>query len=233
MEKENIVIGIEGYVGTGKTSVCKQLLNEIPNSVLIHGGNIYRAIVYGILKSGVIDFEKEKEKLKNIDVKSIMDKLRLEVKIENRESVIYINKEKIDDEKLQSLKTSMATSKISNIANNRELYKFGKEIIEDAKSKYNVILSSRDIVNMYPKVNYHFLLIGDIDERVNRKYEQYKGILSKEELKEHILKRDELQRKSGYYKIHEKTIVIDVTEYKTIKEEKEALLKYIKILSSV
>ena len=45
----NIVIGIEGYVGTGKTSVCRKLLDKIPNSVLLHGGNIYRAITYGIL----------------------------------------------------------------------------------------------------------------------------------------------------------------------------------------
>ena len=32
---ENIVIGIEGDVGTGKTSVCRKLLDKIPNSVLL------------------------------------------------------------------------------------------------------------------------------------------------------------------------------------------------------
>ena len=51
---DNIVVGIEGYVGTGKTAVCKNLLNKIPNSVLLHGGNIYRAISYGILKTAVL-----------------------------------------------------------------------------------------------------------------------------------------------------------------------------------
>ena len=30
---ENKVIGIEGYVGAGKTAICKNLLNKIPNSI--------------------------------------------------------------------------------------------------------------------------------------------------------------------------------------------------------
>ena len=50
MEKEHIVIGIEGLVGAGKTSICRKLLKKIPNTVLLHGGNLYRAIVYTLLQ---------------------------------------------------------------------------------------------------------------------------------------------------------------------------------------
>ena len=32
---ENIVIGIEGLVGAGNTAICKELLNKIPNSMLL------------------------------------------------------------------------------------------------------------------------------------------------------------------------------------------------------
>ena len=45
-----MVIGIEGLVGAGKTSICRELLNIIPNAVLLHGGNLYRAIVYALLQ---------------------------------------------------------------------------------------------------------------------------------------------------------------------------------------
>ena len=31
---ENKVIGIEGYVGAGKTAICRELLNLIPNSII-------------------------------------------------------------------------------------------------------------------------------------------------------------------------------------------------------
>ena len=49
----NIVIGIEGYVGAGKTAICKELLNKIPNSILLDGGSLYRAIVCSLMQSGV------------------------------------------------------------------------------------------------------------------------------------------------------------------------------------
>ena len=48
----NIVIGIEGLVGAGKTSICRKLTEIIPNTVMFNGGNLYRAIVYGLMKSG-------------------------------------------------------------------------------------------------------------------------------------------------------------------------------------
>lgn len=225
---ENIVIGIEGYVGTGKTSVCRNLLDKIPNSVLLHGGNIYRAITYGILKTGLINVKEDTNKLSSLNIKNIMDKLKLKIEIENNESVVYIHDQKVNENDLQSLETSIATSKISNYANNEKLYDFGRNIIESLKQNYNVILSSRDIVNMYPKVDYHFLLVADMDERVRRKMNQYKGEITADELKEHIQKRDELQKQSGYYKIHPITKVIDVTACKTVEDETNKIMEFIK-----
>lgn len=225
----NIVIGIEGYVGTGKTTVCRKLLDKVPNSILLHGGNIYRAISYGIIKTGLLVQKENLSKLNHLDMKNIMDKLKLKIELENKETVVYIHDKKVKEEDLQSLETSMATSKISNIANNDKLYEFGRNIIETFKQKYNVILSSRDIVNMYPKVDYHFLLIADIDERVRRKIGQYKGKITEEELKKHIEERDKLQKESGYYKIYPITKVIDVTNLKTPEDTMNKLLEYINI----
>ena len=67
---ENIVIGIEGTVGAGKTSICRELLNEIDNSIILHGGEIYRAIVYGMMKE-----KPDMENLQNLDAFEIMKKL--------------------------------------------------------------------------------------------------------------------------------------------------------------
>ena len=55
---QNLVIGIEGLVGAGKTSICRELIKKIPNTVLLNGGNLYRAIVYVMMKNG--------EKLENM-----------------------------------------------------------------------------------------------------------------------------------------------------------------------
>lgn len=229
---QNIVIGIEGLVGSGKTSISKELLKYIPNSVLIHGGNIYRAIVYGISNSKV-DIKSLMKKMKNIDIMQIMKKINLEIKLENRETVIYIDGEKIDNKDLQSEKSSIAVSAVSNVADNTKLYEFGKELIDSFREKYNVILSSRDIIKMYPDVNYHFFITADLKERINRKYNQYCGGVSKKQVEETIKKRDLLQEKSGYYNIYEKTKVIDVTNHKTIKDATNKLLEHIKIEATV
>lgn len=228
MKEENIVIGIEGLVGSGKTSICRKLLDYIPNSIILHGGNIYRAVVYGMMNSG-IDLKNIKNKSKNLDIMDVMQKLGIDIKLENRETVIYINNKKIDEEELQSDKSSMAVSVVSNVADNTKFYQFGKKIIDKYREKYNVILSSRDIVKMYPNVTYHFFITATLDERVRRKSIQYKEKIDLKKLKENIEKRDKLQEDSGYYKIYDITNVIDVTNCKTIEEGAELVLDKISL----
>mgnify|MGYP004492610905 FL=1 len=218
---KNIVIGIEGTVGAGKTSICRELLKDIDNSIILHGGEIYRAIVYGMLQTKIEDTE-------NIEAFSIMKKLGIEIKLENKETVIYMNGKKIDEKELQSKKSSIEVSKVSNKADNTKLYQFGKELIDKYRNKYNVILSSRDIVKMYPDVTYHFFIDASIEERTNRKYIQYNKEIPKEQIKEMIQIRDELQEKSGYYKIYPQTQIIDVTNCASAKEAEKLVLKNIK-----
>lgn len=219
---ENIVIGIEGTVGSGKTSICRNLLDKIENSIILHGGNIYRAIVYGMSKSRKINTKN------NLDAFEIMKELGIEIKLEDRETVIYMNGKKVDEKDLQSQKASMAVSQISNMANNEKLYEFGKELIDNFRKDYNIILSSRDIVKMYPDVTYHFFIDALLEERTNRKFLQYNKEIPKEQIKETIQKRDELQEKSGYYKIYPQTKIIDVTKCKTVEEATELVLENMK-----
>lgn len=217
----NIVIGIEGTVGAGKTSICRELLKDIENSIILHGGEIYRAIVYGMMQTKI-------ENAQDLDTFDIMKKLGIEIKLENKETVIYMNEKKVDEKDLQSKKSSMAVSKVSNIADNTRLYQFGKELIDKYREKYNVILSSRDIVKMYPDVTYHFFIDASIEERTNRKYMQYNKEIPKEQIREMIQIRDDLQEKSGYYKIYPQTKIIDVTNCKSAKESEKLVLENMK-----
>ena len=217
----NIVIGIEGTVGAGKTSICRELLKQIENSIILHGGEIYRAIVYGMMKNKIENTEK-------LDAFEIMKRLGIEIKIENKETVIYMKGKKIAEKELQSKQASMAVSKVSNVADNTKLYEFGRKLIDEYREKYNIILSSRDIVKMYPNVTQHFFIDASLEERTNRKYMQYNKEIPKEQIKEMIQVRDELQEKSGYYKIYPQTRIIDVTNCKSAKESEKLVLENMK-----
>ena len=157
-----------------------------------------------------------------------MKRLGIEIKLENRETVIYMNGNRIEEKDLQSKQASLAVSKVSNIADNTKLYEFGKKLIDEYRKKYNIILSSRDIVKMYPDVTKHFFIDASIEERTNRKYMQYNKEIPKEQINEMIQTRDELQEKSGYYKIYPQTKIIDVTNCKNAKESAQKVLENIK-----
>ena len=69
----NIVIGIEGMVGAGKTSICDELLNLIPNSIFVDGSKIYRALIEALhmaKDSLKFDENSQKESPQNGDIKA-------------------------------------------------------------------------------------------------------------------------------------------------------------------
>lgn len=223
---QNIVIGIEGPVGSGKTSICREIIKETPNTVLLNGGNLYRAIVYCIMKNGT-KIQELKNKMKNINIKQVMDYFEIEIKIEDNETKFYIKGQKIEEEELQSQESSMGVSIVGGMANNEALFQFARQLIDKLKENNNVIIAGRSVMQIYPKTDYHFFITADLEERINRKYIQYKEEITKEKIREDIIKRDELQQKAGFYNLHEKTIVIDVTNCKTVKESTQKVKDHI------
>lgn len=223
----NLVICIEGLVGAGKTTICRQLINKIPNTVLLNGGNLYRTVISAIIEKGT-KISDLVENAKSIDIKKMMDILKIEIKIEDGETCFYIDGIKADEDYIQSKEISMAVSSIGGRANEENLYKFAKELIDNLKEKYNVIVSGRDLMKIYPECDYHIFITADLDERVKRKAMQYDN-KNLEEIKENIIKRDELQKEAGYYDLSGITTVVDVTECKTAEESTNKVLEILKI----
>jgi cytidylate kinase len=223
-----MVIGIEGLVGAGKTSICRELINRIPNTVLLNGGNLYRAIVYISVKNGK-SVKELSSAGKKLDIKDMMDLFNINIKVENNETMIYVGNKKLDEEVLQSKESSLAVSKVGGSANNESLFKFARELINDLKKDYNVVISGRSIMQIYPDTDYHFFVTADLDERVKRKCTQYNSKEKYEEIKNNIMQRDGLQEKAGFYKLSPNTIVLDVTNCKSVKESTDLLLSKINL----
>ena len=222
-----LVIGIEGLVGAGKTSICREMIKRIPNTILVNGGNIYRAIVGTIMKNGEM-LQSLKVNVQDLDMKKLMDSLKLEFRIENNETIMYCNGEKVDEEYIQSKEVSLAVSSLGGKTDERALFENAKKIIDELKEKYNVIVSGRGVMKIYPECDYHLFITADLDERVKRKASQY-GTEKLDEIRQNIVKRDELQKEAGYYDISSKTIVIDVTECKTIEESTDKVMEALNV----
>jgi len=229
---QNIVIGIEGLVGAGKTSICRNLIKIIPNAVLLNAGDLYRAIVYIMMKNGST-ISRMKQAGKSLEIRELIDLFQIEIKIENNETVVYSNGERLKEEDLQSKETSLAVSEVSNTADNKEAFVFVKNLIDNLKKDYNVIFSGRATMKIYPECDYHFFIVADLDERVRRKCIQYNNKESKTEIRNNIIKRDELQEKSGFYEYSPITIEIDVTECKNVEESTQKVLQKMTVFESI
>lgn len=217
----NIVIGIEGQVASGKTSICKELVNMIPNSIFIDGGNIYRGIVEALALAHI-----EPTKMgKDLDPLEIMKKLKVEFKIENKMTEIYIAGNKISEDIIQNAHNAVEVSKMANTSDNSHLFTFARNIIEQYKQKYNIIVSARELLDIYPNMDCHVFVTATLEERIKRRYAQYNGKYTVEEITKMIESRDKLHEQSGFNKKGAKTITVDVTESKNAKEAAEKILK--------
>ena len=223
----NLVIGIEGLVGAGKTSICRELIKKIPNTILVNGGNIYRSIIGVMMKQGS-KLQELKENSEKIDMKKMMDLLNINFKIENNETIMYVGNENVSEEYIQSKEVSLAVSSLGGKTNEKELFNYAKNLIDDFKKDYNVILSGRGVLNIYPECDYHLFITASLDERIRRKASQYDDS-ELEKVKENIIKRDELQEKAGYYDLSEITKVIDVTDCKSVDESTDKVLEILNI----
>ena len=229
---KNIVIGIEGMVGAGKTSICDELLNLIPNSIFVDGSKIYRALIEALhMEKDNINSLEQMAMLTPFD---LLKKLQVEFKIEDRKTVIYIAGKKVNEEAMKSMQNSIGVSKMANQADNSKLFAFAHQIIQEYSKKFNIIVSARDLVKIYPEMDLHIFITASLEERVQRRYNQLKGEYTIDEVRNSIIQRDILHEKSGFNETFDKTVKVDVTGDSSAKESAKKIFdKYISKLLKI
>ncbi len=228
----NIVVGIEGMVGAGKTSICDELLNLIPNSIFVDGSKIYRALIEALHMAK--DNINSLEQMAILTPFDLLKKLQVEFKIEDRKTVIYIAGKKIDEEAMKSMQNSIGVSKMANQADNSKLFAFAHQIIQEYSKKFNIIVSARDLVKIYPEMDLHIFITASLEERVQRRYNQLKGEYTIDEVRNSVIQRDILHEKSGFNETFDKTVKVDVTGDSSAKESAKKIFdKYISKLLKI
>ena len=252
----NIVIGIEGMVGAGKTSICDELLNLIPNSIFVDGSKIYRALIEALhMAKDSLRFDENSkaedaassnkkpdlfeginslEQMAMLTPFDLLKKLQVEFKIEDRKTVIYIAGKKVNEEAMKSMQNSIGVSKMANQADNSKLFAFAHQIIQEYSKKFNIIVSARDLVKIYPEMDLHIFITASLEERVQRRYNQLKGEYTIDEVRNSVIQRDILHEKSGFNETFDKTIKVDVTGDSSAKESAKKIFdKYISKLLKI
>ena len=225
----NFVIGIEGDVGAGKTSICKELVNVIDNTVFVDAGDMARAIVMVIKKNPLLwPTGLKLISGKKVDMDKVMKKIKLSFTFNDHDTQIYVNNKIVPFEKLQTRKNGMGVSKFTGKVDWDSLNKFVSDKINMVRKDHNVILAGRGLVDLYKDLTCHIFVTADLKVRVERRSKQYEGQFSKEEIEKEIIERDRLHEESGFNKKSEKTIEVDVTNCQSVKEATNLVINVLK-----
>ena len=176
---KKIIIAIDGYSGTGKTSTAKQVAVEL-GYVCIDTGAMYRAITWFFLNNKV-DISDQ------TSVKSAIS----QCKIHFEQSSIFLNGHCVNQE-IRKMEINEYVSKISAIEEVREF--LSKQQQDIGKSK-GVVMEGRDIgTKIFPNAELKIFLTANIEIRAQRRQKELSGSqqkISAQEIRENLKKRDQ------------------------------------------
>ncbi len=163
MGKNNFIVAIDGYAGSGKSTIAKEVAKRL-NFFYLDTGAMYRALTYKIIKEK-IDYQKEQE------LKKILKNLKIDFKKENKETKIYLNNEDVTD-KIRAPKVEKLVSPISAIKIVREkMVKLQRKIAHQK----SLIAEGRDITSIvFPKANLKIFVDCELKERAKRRFKEAK-----------------------------------------------------------
>ena len=222
----NIIIAIDGYSSTGKSTTAKAVAKAL-GYVYIDTGAMYRAVTYLALEKGYASTS-------GIEVKSLMKVLRKsEIKfVYNPElgfSEIYLDGKNIENE----IRGIELANWVSEVAKQSEVRTYLVDLQRKMGKDKGIVMDGRDIgTTVFPEAELKIFMTASEKVRAARRYRelQAKGDnASFEEVLANIQHRDHIDttRKESPLRKADDAIVIDNTNL-TIEEQVEKILAMVK-----
>lgn len=183
---KSIIIAIDGYSSTGKSTIAKALAKRLSYKY-IDTGAMYRAVTLfalreGVISSGEIDKKRLLSHLSSLEISFVLDA--------GNNSVVSLNGEIVEG-LIRGMEVSSWVSKISAIPEVRELLVAQQQRMGSEKG---VIMDGRDIGSVvFPDAELKLFMTASEDIRAKRRYDELcsKGEqVSLEQVKKNLLERD-------------------------------------------
>ena len=226
MEKKGLIIAVDGYSSTGKSTVSKILAARL-GYTYIDTGAMYRMVTYRAISEGMLSVDGVDDKRLKEELQRIVFGFKYNREKNRYES--YLNGVYVEDA-IRRMDVSDSVSLIAAIPYVREvLVRKQREMAEEG----GVVMDGRDIGSVvFPHAEVKFFMTAAPEIRAQRRYKELveKGEkVTYEEVEENVRKRDYIDenREVSPLRRTPDAIVIDNGKM-SIEEEVSEMLKVIK-----
>lgn len=160
---KKIIITIDGYSSCGKSTLAKQMANEL-NYVFVDSGAMYRAITLYFLRNHV-NWEKPEE------VVAALKEINLEFQYNERsgKSDMILNDEDVE----AMIRDMVVSERVSEVAAIKEVREFAVAQQQKMGKKKGLIMDGRDIgTTVFPNAELKIFVTADPAVRVERRFKE-------------------------------------------------------------
>ncbi len=186
---KKIIIAIDGYSSTGKSTLAKHMAKEI-GYVYVDTGAMYRAVAYYAMTQGLIDDNHFDQNGLILDLNNI--DLNFEFNAELGYAEIFLNGKNVECF-IRSIEVSNMVSKVASISEIRE-----KLVEQQQKMSLNkgIVMDGRDIGTVvFPEAELKLFMTASPEKRAQRRYKEMtdNGVqIQYESVLENVTSRDHL-----------------------------------------
>lgn len=218
---QKIVIAIDGFSSTGKSTVAKLLAREL-GYIYVDTGAMYRAVTYFAIENNFIS----KENFDKEGLISELDNIQITFKF-NPElgfAEVYLNGKNIESD-IRTLKVSQHVSHVAEISEVRRKLVQQQQLMGKDKG---IVMDGRDIATVvFPDAELKIFMTASAEKRATRRYKELleRGHnLSYDEVLQNVVTRDEIDstREDSPLVKDDNAIEFDNSEM-TIEEQLQAI----------
>lgn len=189
MVNKKIIIAIDGFSSTGKSTVAKQLAKHL-GYIYVDTGAMYRAVTLYAMKKNLVGetFFKKDDLIASLHKVSLSFKFNEELGF----AEMYLNGENVEKE-IRTLKVSKLVSKVSEVSEVRKKLVAEQQLMGVDRG---IVMDGRDIGTVvFPNAELKLFMTASSDKRARRRYKELiaRGDdVSYEEILHNVVERDRI-----------------------------------------